>query len=170
MARQRASVVVLNASMEPLGVVPLSRAITFLIRERATIVEAVPGQTIRSGQGEMPVPLVVAFRELVRVPYRWAPAPWSRRGVLLRDNHTCAFCGRRGSTIDHVLPQSRGGGNTWLNTITACSPCNGRKANRTPEEAGMPLRYPPREVTLRDTLVVAIAQTGADLEALGLAA
>lgn len=171
MARQRtAGVVVLNATYEPIGIVPLSRALTYLIRERASIVEAIPGQTIRSQQGEFPVPRVVAFRELVRVPYRWDAAPWSRRGVLIRDSHTCAYCGRRGSTIDHVLPQSRGGRNTWLNTVAACGPCNGKKADRTPEEAGMQLRFPPREVTRRDTLIVAIAQTGANLTALGLAA
>jgi 5-methylcytosine-specific restriction endonuclease McrA len=168
-AKSDTRVVVLNATMEPLAVVPLSRALTFLIRERATIVEARAGETIRSATAEFPVPLVVAFRELVRVPFRWTPEPWSRRGVLSRDNRECAYCGRVATTIDHVTPKSRGGGNTWLNTVAACSRCNNIKDDRTPKEAGMDLRYQPREVTRRDTLIVAAARLGADLTSLGLA-
>lgn len=163
-------VVVLNATHEPLGVVPLRRAMLYLATERAVIVQARgDGEVWRSADREIPVPVVVRFVRYIRVPYRWRTAPWSRRGVLERDNHRCAFCGGRASTIDHVLPQSRGGGNTWLNTVAACSPCNGRKANRTPEEARMPLRFRPVEVTERDSLIVAIAATGADLVDLGLA-
>lgn len=168
--RINGGVVLLNASMEPLGVVPLHRALVFLIRERATIVETVPGRTIRSATGEIPVPLVVAFRELVRIPYYWATAPWSRRGVLQRDNRECAYCGKRAATVDHIQPVSRGGGNSWMNTVAACVKCNSRKADKTPAEAGMTLRYSPREVTRRDTLVLALAQTGADLTAFGLVA
>lgn len=162
-------VVVLNATMEPLAIVPLHRALMFLVHERATIVEAREGETIRSASTEFPVPLVVAFRELVRVLYRWSAAPWTRRGVLTRDGRQCAYCGRTATTIDHLTPRSRGGENSWLNTVAACIRCNNAKADRTPEEARMPLRFPPREVTRRDTLVVAMAQLGADVAALGLA-
>lgn len=163
------SVVVLNASFEPLGLVPLPRAVAFLARERATIVDAIPGRVIRSATAEFPFPRVVQLREMVRVPYRWGTVAWSRRGVLVRDDHECAFCGKRALTVDHILPRSRGGRDEWLNTVAACARCNGQKADRTPEEAGMPLRFRPRLVTSRDTLVLAIASTGADLVALGLA-
>jgi 5-methylcytosine-specific restriction endonuclease McrA len=71
------------------------------------------------------------------------PAGWSRSGVLVRDAQTCAYCGRHGTTVDHVLPLSRGGGSSWLNTVAACAGCNHRKANRTPAEAGMRLRVTP---------------------------
>lgn len=170
MAGQRDTrVVVLNATMEPLAVVPLSRALTFLLHERATIVEARPGETVRSATAEFSVPLVVAFRELVRVPYRRTVCPWTRRGVMARDGRKCAYCGRIASTIDHILPRSQGGKNTWMNTVAACARCNNAKADRTPERARMPLRFQPREVTRRDSLVVAMAQMGVDMEALGLA-
>lgn len=167
---EMSTVVVLNASFEPLGVVPLRRAMVYLVRERAVIVEAVPGEVFRSAAAEFPVPKVVRFRKMIRVPYRYRPQPWSRHGVLRRDRNICAFCGKHATSIDHIVPQSRGGLNEWLNTVAACSPCNGKKANRTPGEARMPLRYTPREVSTRDTLLVAIASTGADLVALGLAA
>lgn len=169
--RIRDGVVVLNASFEPLGVVPVKRAMAYLLRERATIVDAIPGRTIRSAAAEMPFPRVVQFREMIRVPYRYGVQPYTRRGVLERDNYECAYCGRRASTVDHVIPKSRGGHLTaWENLVSSCARCNGIKADRTPEEAGMPLRFQPRIVTTRDTLVVAIAQTGADLAMLGLAA
>ncbi|WP_235933787.1 HNH endonuclease [Agromyces humi] len=169
-----AAVVVLNASFEPLGIVSLHRAMAFLLKERAVIVEAVPGQTVRSATAEYPFPRVVQFREMVRVPYKYGVQPWTREGVLQRDRGLgCAYCTKpaRPTTIDHIMPKSRfvGNPNTWLNTIAAHTECNGRKADRTPLEAGMPLRYQPREVTTRDTLLVAMAEVGADLVALGLA-
>lgn len=168
--RIRNGVVVLNASFEPLGVVPLSRALVFLLRERATIVDAVPGRTVRSAEAEFPFPRVVQFREMVRVPYRYGSIPWSRTGLLQRDNRECCYCGKTANTVDHVQPRSRGGRDQWMNTVASCSPCNNKKADRTPAEAGMTMRYQPREVTSRETLVLAIAEMGADVVALGLVA
>ena len=63
--------------------------------------------------------------------------------MLTRDGRRCAYCDGPASTIDHVLPRSRGGGNTWLNTVAACGRCNQRKGDRTPAEARMPLRRGP---------------------------
>lgn len=72
---------------------------------------------------------------------------WGRKNLALRDNNECQYCGRKvygtDATIDHVLPQSRLGKNTWSNTVIACFPCNTRKADKTPEEAGMVLRKKP---------------------------
>ena len=167
--REGESVVLLNASFEPLGIVPLSRALVFLMRERAVLVDAVPGRTVRSAEAEFPMPRVVQFRELVRVPYRYGTVPWTRRGLLERDGHECVFCGKRASSVDHLTPKARGGRDTWGNTAAACLSCNSKKGCRTPEEAGMPLRFQPRVVTSRETLVLAIAAIGADVAALGLA-
>src|SRR5918997_151246 len=69
--------------------------------------------------------------------------PLQRAGVLARDERRCAFCGGPASTVDHVLPRSRGGGDTWENTVAACARCNNRKGGRTPAEARMPLRWSP---------------------------
>ncbi len=67
--------------------------------------------------------------------------------LFRRDRHTCAYCGgvypAEHLEREHVLPTSRGGRDTWTNVVAACRPCNQRKANRTPEEAGMPLLYVP---------------------------
>jgi 5-methylcytosine-specific restriction endonuclease McrA len=76
--------------------------------------------------------------------WRYTAGPsWSRAGVLARDQRRCAYCLGRATTVDHVLPRSRGGRNTWLNTVAACEECNGRKGNRIPAEAGMRMRVEP---------------------------
>jgi 5-methylcytosine-specific restriction endonuclease McrA len=71
----------------------------------------------------------------------------SKREILRRDNYTCQYCGRQFGTLtlDHVMPRHRGGRHSWENIVAACPPCNRLKGGRTPREAGMPLKRPPRE-------------------------
>lgn len=165
-----AQVVVLNATLEPIGVASLQRAVAFVVKERAQIMLAAEG-VIRSNSLELPVPRVVVFNDYVPIPHTrlYAPVPWSRRGVLVRDDRRCAYCGGPGASIDHIQPASRGGGSSWLNTITACIACNGAKGPRTPAEAGMRLRFEPRVVWRREMLLLAVAAAGVDLRELGLA-
>jgi hypothetical protein len=93
------------------------------------------------------VPPIMALRGAARVNLFDAVPAFGRRKLFRRDRLTCAYCGQRLPeqllSCDHIVPQSRGGGWTWMNLVTACGPCNGRKADRTPEEAGMPLVYLP---------------------------
>jgi hypothetical protein len=88
-------------------------------------------------------PTVIRLRQFVRVPYR--PLPLTRRNLFQRDGHRCQYCGSRQErlSVDHVLPRSRGGSDSWENVTTACLSCNVRKGNRTPREAGMVLARPP---------------------------
>jgi hypothetical protein len=84
---------------------------------------------------------------------------YADRSILYsRDAHLCAYCGEefkdRSLTIDHVMPRSRGGKNTWMNTVTSCKPCNVRKSNRTPEEAKMPLIYVPYAPSIFDKMLL----------------
>ncbi|CAL9566554.1 hypothetical protein SUDANB171_04728 [Streptomyces sp. enrichment culture] len=146
---------VLNATYEPLSTVSLRRAVVLVIQHKAVVEHAHPGLRVRAAAVELPVPQVIRLRRFVKVPFRQR-APWSRRGVLVRDRHRCAYCGRRATTIDHVVPRSRGGGDTWLNTVAACAEDNHRKANRTPAQAGMPLLIQPFEPTPADALWLAL--------------
>lgn len=100
------------------------------------------GKLLYSG---FPLPTVIRLRHYVRLPYK--DIPLTRRNLLQRDNHTCQYCGYDGEglTLDHVIPRSRGGGDSWENMVTACVHCNVRKGNRTPKEAGMPLTSQPRK-------------------------
>lgn len=76
--------------------------------------------------------------------------PYSRRALFIRDRGRCGYCGRPGDTMDHIVPKSRGGPATWTNAVVACRACNARKADRTPEEAGMPLLRAPFAPTFLD--------------------
>lgn len=90
-----------------------------------------------------------AIRLFRAIAYRLAGLRPSRHGVFKRDRHTCQYCGSKGElTLDHVLPSSRGGLDTWENLTAACAPCNHTKGNRTPEEAGMRLATTPRRFVL----------------------
>jgi 5-methylcytosine-specific restriction endonuclease McrA len=111
-----------------------------LCREVAVVHEAEPDRLI----GVYPMPKVVRLVAFVVTRWRYARGPtWSRAGVLSRDGRRCGYCGGVASTVDHVFPRSRGGRNTWSNTVAACAPCNQRKGDRTPAEARMPLRLEP---------------------------
>jgi 5-methylcytosine-specific restriction endonuclease McrA len=134
-------VLVLNASYEPLNITSWRRAVVLLIKGKAEQVEH-NGKQIYSG---LALPTVIRLRHYVRVPYK--EIPLTRRNILHRDSHACQYCGYAGDslTLDHVLPRSRGGGDTWENMVTACVHCNVRKGNRTPKEASMILRTPPRK-------------------------
>lgn len=147
-------ILLLNASYEPLTTVSTRRAVALMLRGR---VEAVTEQTYKM-QGvveSLHIPTIIRLRQYINVPRRGVG--WSRRGVLGRDEYRCIYCGIRPGevgkgrlmrkhdfTIDHLVPRSRGGKNTWGNTACACFACNQRKGGRTPHEAGMPLRWEPK--------------------------
>lgn len=152
----RSGCLTLNASYEPLVILPVQRAVRLVLDGRAELVEAHGTRVIRSAGREMPMPAVIRLVRYVYVPRRM------RRGVtntilFARDGYTCAYCGRHRDALrsrefltrDHVLPQSRfarrAEANTWDNCVTACSTCNNRKADRQPHEAGMTLRVTPSE-------------------------
>jgi len=134
------AVLVLNADLGPLHRVSLRHAIRMLLRQVAVIHEADTDRVI----GIYPIPRVVRLVTYVVTRWRHSRGPaWSRAGVLARDGRRCAYCGGAGTTVDHILPRSRGGENTWLNTVAACHGCNQRKGDRNPAEARMRLRVKP---------------------------
>lgn len=140
------SVLVLNASFEPLSVVSTRRAVVLILKRRADLVEGDEAQ-LRSEHLSVQRPVVIRLLHYVRVPYR-AHAPLSRRGVLARDRWTCQYCGARPGkgvmTVDHVVPRVQGGGRSWDNLVAACQRCNHRKGGRRPDQARMTLRRRPR--------------------------
>lgn len=162
-------VLLLNGSTwEPLSVITVPRAINLILAEKAIIVEE-SGKFVRTVREKFSVPSVIALRTYINVPRRHAH--WSRKGILVRDEYTCIYCGskvgmlQKGKiltkadfTIDHILPKSRKGKDTWSNTACACAPCNHRKGDRLPHEAGMKLRWEPK--TPRTSYLVIALGTG----------
>lgn len=133
---------VLNASYEPLSVVPERRALVLVLTEKANAVVN-RAETWSAERIALPVPSVVRLNRFVKVPYRRA-VPVTRRAVFGRDGHECQYCGGPAESLDHVTPRSRGGDHTWENVVACCRRCNVAKGNRTPSESGLSLQTQPR--------------------------
>lgn len=159
---------VLNRYWQPVHVATVQKALVLLARDAARVVDpenfqlygwddwirqparddepVVRGVTLR-----LRVPEVVTLPHYERTPNGYVS--FSKRNVFKRDRLTCQYCGRQPGrdelTLDHVLPKSRGGATSWENCVLACVECNRRKADLTPEQAGMRLRRRPLRPTWR---------------------
>jgi len=135
-------VLLLNSSYEPLNICSWKRAVVLVLKGKAETVER-NGKMLHTGEGaETPLPLVIRLLYYVKIPHK--DIPLTRRNIMHRDKYSCQYCGKKSElTIDHVLPRSRGGKDTWDNVVAACLRCNISKSNRTPKEADMPLRNKP---------------------------
>ena len=132
---------VLNAGYEPLAVVSFRRAVVLVLGGKATVLAAHADEVV-STSTRFVRPSVIILRRYIRAPYSTS-VPVSRRGVLRRDGHRCAYCGASATTVDHVMPRSRGGLDTWSNLVACCVRCNNTKGNRTADEMGWTLRTRP---------------------------
>ena len=117
----------------------------FLAWLRLPIREADDGLPIVGGH--LRVPRVLHLQRYDRAPR--VAVRLTRRNLMLRDDHQCQYCGKspnvRDLNLDHVLPRSRGGGDTWENLVVSCRACNLKKGRRTPDEAGMRLLRQPHK-------------------------
>ncbi len=153
---------VLNRNWQPVGVNTVARSLVKVWNETARIVDAADFRqytwddwtrlrpegdevVIHTRTQRLRVPEVSVLNSYDRVPSN--AVTFSRRSIFNRDRCTCQYCFRQpGSeelTVDHVIPRSQGGTSTWDNCVLACIDCNARKADRTPEQAHMPLRRKP---------------------------
>ena len=155
---------VLNRNWQPVGIATVSRTLVKLWNGTARVVDPDDYQIyswsdwsmlqpvddepfIQTSSLRLRVPEVITLTKYDRVPNR--SVAFSRRNLFKRDKFKCQYCSKRPSseelTIDHVLPRSRGGETTWENCVVACVDCNSRKANRTPQQAHMPLQREPAQ-------------------------
>lgn len=142
-------VLVLNASYEPINVCAARRALVLVLKGVASAEEHGAGH-IRSARAALQVPSVIRLLEYRRIPMQTRAL--SRKNIMMRDRYTCQYCLKTFSanelTLDHVLPRSRRGDTSWENLVASCNPCNNRKGNRTPDEAGMKLARQPKPFSL----------------------
>jgi 5-methylcytosine-specific restriction endonuclease McrA len=153
---------VLNRNWQPVRVATVARALVMLWNETARVVDPEDFQLyawadwsrlrpraeepfVQAVRFRLRVPEVITLVGYDRLPL--AAVTFSRRNVFKRDHYTCQYCGAQPGgeelTIDHVLPRSQGGVSSWENCVLACMGCNKRKADRTPEQAGLKLRHKP---------------------------
>jgi len=139
-------VLVLNYDYTPLNVTSVQRGFVLVDKGKAEIVKS-DVNPIVSGYKTYVRPVIIRLLRYIRHYTRQLRA--NRNRIYKRDGYECVYCGSsRNLTLDHVIPKSRGGSNSWTNLVTSCQKCNLKKADRTPEEARMKLRHAPFAPTL----------------------
>jgi len=130
----------LNSSYEALSFISEIKVIKFLIKDKVEIVSNWDDYIIW-GNGKIQHPSILKLKRHVNL--NSFKVQFSRGSLIKRDKSTCQYCFKKLKqieiTIDHVTPRSQGGKTSFLNCVISCHPCNNKKANRTPEEAKMPL-------------------------------
>lgn len=155
MEAHTARTLVLDTGYAPVEIISWQRAITLLTLGKCEVLESYDG-FVRSRTVAFKIPAVI---RLLRVFKRFRkPVKFSRINIYARDNYSCQYCGVKKTigelTYDHVIPRAQGGKTTWTNIVSACGECNKKKANRTPEQAGMKLRRAPAQPTKVPVLTI----------------
>ena len=157
-----AGALVLNASYEPLCVVPVKRAVVLVLKEKAEVVTSAD-RDLHSERTVFRAPSVIRLIHFVRVPFR-SRVPLNRRTVFARDNNRCQYCAAPAENIDHVIPRSRGGEHVWDNVVAACRSCNARKGDLFLEHTSMVLRRRPQAPQALTWVLFAVGTVRPDWE------
>lgn len=174
-----ATALLLNADYRPIKVISWERAFMLILEEKADLVADYVGHAIRTVSLSWAKPAVIRLRKFATIEGR---VRFNRANLIARDGYRCVYCGispsRNGRpdleelTLDHVIPRAQSKGGTvflpwsrkrvavtcWENVVTACRDCNARKADRTPEQAGLRLVSPPRPPTSLDILRMSLTR------------
>ncbi len=144
-------ILVLNADYQPLNITSFQKGFKLVYKGKAEIVVSDKENELKLIAETMAKPKVIRLLKFIYLPYRRLNL--NKQNIFKRDGHRCVYCGKDNDlTLDHVLPKSRGGENSWENLVTCCSKCNGKKDNRTPDEAGMKMRVKPAVPSLSTVL------------------
>ena len=148
-------VIVLNADLSFHSFIPLEKAIRSILKGVAEVLQVDTTKPPLKSYGDFtfPIPKIIKLVKFIRRLYQKGIFP-TKKNILVRDKFTCAYCGEKGNEVDHVIPKSHGkefSGITWENCVCACSSCNRTKADRTPTQAKMFLRFAkPYEPTIME--------------------
>lgn len=135
-------VLVLNQDFTPVSVTDIFRGFKLVYKGKAEILEHDEMNPFITDEKVYKRPSVIRLLKYVMLPFKKIKP--NRENLFKRDGNSCVYCdAKKNLTIDHVLPRSRGGDNTWENLVTCCIKCNGKKGDRTPEEADMKMRQAP---------------------------
>lgn len=159
MCRSEKKILVLNADNQPLNITTFRKGFKLLHKGKAEVYRSDANDIILASI-TMERPTIIRLLKYLYTPYR--KINLSKQNIYKRDGYACVYCGSDSDlTLDHVTPRSRGGGNTWENLVTCCKPCNSRKDNRTPSEAGMRMRVKPFVPSF--THLISVTDLGFDL-------
>lgn len=138
----RENVLVLNQNYQPISICTAERAFVLVFLRKAEMLTNISTQQLVSIDRTFSFPSIIRLYRYVSIPYKRVNL--SRYNIFKRDGNQCVYCGSKERlTLDHVVPRSFGGRDSWDNLVTACQACNAEKGNRTPEQAGMDMRHQP---------------------------
>lgn len=156
------NVILLNSDYSFLNVISWKRAVRLMVKGKVEVVKATDRIITNAEKTiKMLIPRVLRLVKLVRSVYK-TRVPFSKKNVFVRDDFTCAYCGRKDQrlTIDHIIPKSRGGATDFENCVASCKPCNNKKNNRTPREANMFLNRKPFQPTIMEFFIIKMKRLG----------
>ena len=140
------SILVLNNDYTPLNITNLKRAFNLLYKGKAEVITFNEKKPIFTELKNYVRPTIIRLLRYISIPFR--KVTLNRANIFRRDKHQCLYCGnKKDLTLDHVIPRSKGGKNTWQNLVTCCKKCNIKKDNLTPQQAGLKLLYKPYRPT-----------------------
>lgn len=140
------SVLVLNADYTPINVTSFKRGFNLLYKGKAEVVKGTD-EIIACGTGTIKRPVIIRLNNYIK--YKARKIRVNRHRIMRRDGYSCVYCGsKKNLTIDHIIPKSKGGGNTWTNLVTCCSPCNLKKGDKLLHESGLVMIKTPSEPTI----------------------
>ncbi len=138
----RESVLVLNQSYQAISICSVERAFVLVLLKKAEMLTENPNRRLRTIGAEFNYPSIIRIHRYVQIPYK--KVNLTRQNIFKRDRNRCAYCGSHDSlTIDHVVPKSMGGRDSWENLVTACQKCNSKKGSLSLEQAGMKMAMEP---------------------------
>ena len=138
----RERVLVLNQDYQAIGICSVERAFVLVMLKKAEMLSDNASRRLKTIAEDFKFTSIIRLYRYVHLPYKRVNL--SRHNIFKRDRNRCVYCGSKDSlTIDHVVPKSVGGRDTWDNLVTACQKCNAKKGSMTPEQAGMSLLHQP---------------------------
>lgn len=138
----RESVLVLNSDYQAITICSVQRAFVLIFLRKADLLSDNPSRMLCTINSEFKFPSIIRLRGYVQLPYKRVNL--SRHNVFKRDSNRCVYCGSRDNlTIDHVVPKSLGGRDSWENLVAACQGCNAKKGSKTPEQVGLTMAHQP---------------------------
>lgn len=158
------NVIVLNSNYQFLNFCSWKRALTLVNAGKAKVLKE-SEKIVKNitGTFTFKIPYVILLVKMIRQIFK-RRVPWSKRNVFLRDGFTCQYCGKKNlksPELEHIVPKSKGGKNTFENCVCACKECNRFKGDRLPSEAGIFLKKQPKQPTISEFLMAKLEQSNA---------
>ena len=136
----------LDSSYKPLAIISWKDALWLILSGKAYAVEFYE-KYVKSVKEMFQLPSIIVLKRFIR--YEFVGPPCTKKNIFIRDEFSCQYCSAECEkvhlTLDHIIPRSKGGANSWTNLVTACKKCNQRKSDRTISQAGLILQKRPRK-------------------------